>query len=117
MNPNKIKQLIETVAGSVPVFLGRIPASESEAVGIAHIANITSRTITGSKAKNNSSWRISVVGPTEKRAYEIKELILTLDNTSTVDFQRVTIDDERWHEMGTGSPVKLYTVDLTTRGR
>jgi hypothetical protein len=91
MNDDKFYSMLSTFL-PCPVYRDFVPENEtSPAVSFIDVSHTFNRVLDGSKSGRKSTWRVSVVASTSSEISTLVNLIETLDNTVTDEFQRVFI--------------------------
>ena len=92
MNGIAFKNLIASVSGTVKVYPDFIPEKNSlPAIQYTHIAEGSSRVLSGNKSGVWNTWRVIAVGNNNAERTALFESLQALDNSKNEDFSNVFI--------------------------
>ena len=96
------------------IYTGEIPETQTDpSVLVQFTTNSNERTIDGVKNKNSSMWRLTVVANTQSDIEVLTDLIDELDNTASIDYQRINTNMFNSEQATVDKPYCRAFYDLT----
>lgn len=88
----ELTKLFKTSLTGIEVWTSTIPeSSKIPAIAISNVAFANDRDLSGSKTKNISNWRITLVDTVQNLQDSINQILL-VDNTVSEHFQRLYVE-------------------------